>query len=71
MGEASYLLIPNFIKARSPKRLRVLMYETNKRDGVQHDWKHVQWVESEKAWYAWYMQKINLENAMLGSIDGD
>lgn len=68
---ASVLRIPNFVKARSPKRLRVLMLEVNAKFGLQHKWLDIQWVESEKQWYAWYMELTELDPIEGGIIDGD
>ena len=59
--EASVLRIPNFVKARSPKRLRELMIEVNARHGLQHKWFDIVWHSGEKVWYAWYMELAEID----------
>ncbi len=67
-GEANILRIPNFIKARSPKKLRVLMLEKNAQKGLQHDWlKGIVYNPNEDMWYAWYDELIDL-NLITGDI---
>lgn len=48
------------------------MFEANKRDGVQHKFDGIQWVESEKRWYAWYLRRVDFADAFKnGGIDGN
>lgn len=62
MAEPSVLRIPNFVKARSPKRLRELMLEVNARHGLQHQWLGApQWVEKDQLWYAWFMELAEID----------
>ena len=58
------LRIPNFVKARSPKRLRELMLEANGKHGLQHEWLNIQYVEKDDSWYAWYMEIVDLSRAI-------
>ena len=61
MAVASVLRVPNFVKARSPKRLRALMLEVNANVGVEHKWLNIQWHPEEKVWYAWYMSLLEID----------
>jgi hypothetical protein len=47
--------IPNFLKARSAQGLRRLIRRNNLRlrSFVVYN---IQWVESEKSWFAWYVE---------------
>lgn len=62
MAEPSVLRVPDFIKARSPKRLRDLMLEANARDGFQYDWLKagIQYNPADKHWYAWYNRLLDV-----------
>ncbi len=51
--------VPQFIKARSPKRLRQLMLSNNTQHKGFVVYQDIQWVQSEKLWYAWYYVKID------------
>ena len=67
-GQANVLRIPNFVKARSPKKLRALMLEKNGAKGLQHDWlKGIVYNPDEKVWYAWYDELVDL-NMITGEI---
>lgn len=62
--------IPNFIKARSPKRLRVLMLDTQLRTGFEYDWKII-FNEKESVWYAWFTEPVELKVPSGEIIDGE
>lgn len=50
--------IPNYIKARSPQRLRVLMFQNNLRKS--HEFKYmIQFAQGY--WWAWYDEKAKPE----------
>ena len=67
-GQANVLRIPNFVKARSPKRLRVLMLEVQARTGMQNNWLlSIVYNTDEKMWYAWYNEVVDL-NVETGEI---
>ena len=44
--------IPNFIKARTPRGLRLLMIKNNARRYARFDYFNIQF--SKGSWYAWY-----------------
>jgi len=68
-GTASVLRIPNFVKARRPKRLRALMLMMNSKKGKQHDWlKGIVYNAKEDMWYAWYDELVEI-NFVTGDID--
>jgi len=61
-GEANILRIPNFIKARTPKKLRVLMLNVQARTGMQHNWLgSIVYDSNEKMWYAWFNEVIDVD----------
>ena len=51
--------IPNYITAGSPKGLRVKMLQTAARLGAFVIFQDIQYVVTEKKWYAWYTPPIN------------
>ena len=62
--------IPNFLRARSPQGLRRLMRRNNLRlrAFIKYD---IQWVDSEKQWYAWYYVDFErLTDQEKGELDG-
>lgn len=65
---ASILRIPNFVKARSPKKLRDLMLKVNTQKGMQHKWINMYYVEAEQMHYAWYMSLIEI-NLLTGEFE--
>lgn len=73
MNEPSVLRIPDFVKARSPKRLRDLMLEVNARDGFQYDWLKagISFNAEDKNWYAWYNRKVDVNFISGEVIDGN
>ncbi len=46
------------------------MLEVNAKFGLQHKWFDIQWVESDKRWYAWYMEKLDIDLIDKEVIDG-
>ena len=56
MATANKREIPNFIKARNPKRLRVFMINNNIRLRSTVNYFNIQFVKNE--WYAWYYEPI-------------
>ena len=62
-GEPSVLRIPNFVKARSPKRLRELVLEVQARLGLQFDFTTLKFVYNpdDKNWYCWYPELVELD----------
>lgn len=54
--------IPNFLKSSSPQGLRRLMRRNNLRlrSFVVYD---IHWVQSEKSWFAWYLEPREKEQA--------
>ena len=63
MAEPSVLRIPNFVKARSPKRLRELILEVQARLGLQFDFRALKIIYNpdEKQWYCWYPELIDFD----------
>jgi len=58
--------IPNFLRARSPRRLRQLMLANNVKHRGFVVYQDIQYVASEKLWYAWFNVKAEGE---LSGID--
>lgn len=58
--------IPQFLKARSAEGLRRAMRINATRFKAFITYTSIQWVESEKSWYAWFYmpEKVALEEAM-------
>lgn len=46
--------VPHFIKARTAKDLQQLMLKNNTRLKSYVQYFNIQYVESERAWFAWY-----------------
>lgn len=70
-GQANTLRIPNFIKARSPKRLRELMLEVQARTGMQHNWLgSIVYDQNEKMWYAWFNEVVDVDFLTGEIVDG-
>jgi len=57
--------IKNYLSALSPKGLRRKMFENNRINGVEHDYSTPHFIESEKKWYVWFNQKIDLKKAIV------
>lgn len=53
--------VPQFIKARSPRRLRQLMLRNNMKHKGFVVYENIQYVDSDKNWYAWYYLKVELD----------
>jgi hypothetical protein len=64
MSLVSGRMIPNFIKARSPQGLRLLMLKTNSQNGKHYQYFDIQYVKEAAAsyWIAWYFDEVTLEN---------
>jgi hypothetical protein len=52
--------VPQFIKAKSPRRLRQLMLRNNTKHKGFVRYQDIQWIESEQVWYAWYYVNYEL-----------
>jgi len=61
--------IPNFVKARKPNRLRVLMLEAQVRTGYEFEWKIIFNTE-DKFWYGWFTEKVEVMGMTEGLEDG-
>jgi hypothetical protein len=62
--------IPKFVTARSPIGLRRAMALNTKKQKGYVQYHHIQWVESEKKWYAWFdvkEDKMDLASLSTGS----
>lgn len=62
-------VIPNFLTAVTPLGLRRLMLLNNKKHGawLKYD---IQYVESQKRWYAWYYaESISNDDPLLKEAD--
>jgi hypothetical protein len=57
--EAKSTVIPNFVRAATPRGLRRLMLLTNKRLGAWHNFQ-IQFVNG--AWYAWFHEEVTRSN---------
>ena len=60
-------VIPNYIKAKSEKRLRLLMLASNLKDGITYKYFDIQYVKG--SWYAWYYAEINQHN--ISELEGN
>lgn len=61
-------LIPNYIKAGTPEGLRLLMYKTNAKHGLQLQYFDIQQItdgNGKFSWIAWFY--INLES--IGDLE--
>ena len=58
-------VIPNFITASTPKELRLLMYKNNISKAMFFKYFDIQYVQSEKKWYAWYFDEADRDNNIL------
>jgi len=65
--------IPNFISARTPAGLRRAMLRNNTKQKGYVFYHHIQWVESEKRWYAWFDVKEEIQSleSLAGGGNGD
>lgn len=63
---ASLDTIPNYLRARSPRRLRQLMLSNNVKHRGFVVYRDIQYVASEGMWYAWFNVKAEPE-----VLDGD
>lgn len=61
--------VPNFVTARTANGLRRIMLRTNTRLKGFASFYSIQWVESEKRWYAWFLEDVSDQD--LRSVDGD
>lgn len=52
--------VPKFLSAPRAKGLRRLMLENNLKNGKEFHYFDIQYVADDKRWYAWYMDKIDL-----------
>ena len=68
MATANKRELPNFIKAKSPKRLRFLMLQNNLRLRSTIQYFDIQFVKGE--WYAWYFEPRNLSDLEKDLTDG-
>jgi len=55
----SALLIPHYIKARTSDELMRLMFENNSRLKAFVNYFDIQFVEKEKAWFAWFYLDVS------------
>ena len=62
MPTANKRELPNFIKARNPKRLRALMLKNNIRLASTVNYFDIQFINNE--WYAWFYERIDNNEAM-------
>lgn len=62
--------IPNFLRASSPRALRRLMLRNNTRHSGFVKYFNIQYVESDKSWYAWFFVTEE-EFAQLENQEGD
>ena len=69
--EGNLLRIPNFVKARDPKKLRALILDMQLRTGLEHTNINVLRNEKEDMWYYWFTEIIELDDTTGGIVDGD
>lgn len=62
MPTANKSELPNYIKARNPKRLRALMLKNSVRLQMTVNYFDIQFVNNE--WYAWYYEPIHKSDLM-------
>lgn len=62
--------IPNFLKARSLKRLRALMLLNNQKKQSYHFYSTPQYVEKEDRWYVFYEEDA-VRAIQSGEVDED
>lgn len=53
---------PNYIKAKSPERLRLLMASLNFKNNEKYIFREIQYVKGW--WYAWFDQSVSNEKLM-------
>lgn len=53
--------IPQFLTARTPMGLRRAMLRNNTRQKGFVVYQDIQWVESDRRWYAWFYVKVEQE----------
>lgn len=56
------LLIPHFVKARTAQGLQRACFENNVRLKAYVNYFDIQWVESDKSWYAWYYITVGADD---------
>ena len=61
MAQASFLNIPHFVTAKSPKELQRKMLVNNMNSSMQYEYFSIQF--DGKQWFAWFIkeQSVNLE----------
>lgn len=57
------LLIPHFIKARTAQLLMRACFENNAKLKAYVPYFDIQYVEAERAWYAWYFLSLDNRNS--------
>jgi hypothetical protein len=67
MSEAKFTLIPNYLKASSPEKLRALMLETNQRLNSFVKYQDISEL-SDGSFVCWYYEEINIE-ALLARVN--
>lgn len=60
MAQAKVNELPNFIKAKTPRGLRLLMIRNNVRLKATVQYFDVQFVKG--AWFAWFYEPLNMES---------
>jgi hypothetical protein len=58
-------VIPNFIEAATPKELRLRMLQNNVEKYTFFKYFDIQYVQSQKKWYAWYFDEADKNNDIL------
>ncbi len=57
MLPANLFLIPSFLKAKTPDKLKELMLENNISKGAEFNYFDIQFVKNN--WYAWFYEDIS------------
>jgi hypothetical protein len=58
-------VIPNYLVAATPKELRLLMLKNNVAKAMFFKYFDIQYVATEKKWFAWYFDEADRDNLIL------
>lgn len=60
MDTGRVTVFPDFVRERSPERLRRAMFDNNVEHGVQFVYSNIQFVDGE--WYAWFHVEVRTQD---------
>lgn len=59
MSQASFLRLPHFISAKTPKELQRKMLIVNANNNMQYEFFSIQF--DGKNWFAWYVKELKID----------